>query len=348
MTRATIFMAVTLAWAAPASADELASMTVTPWNAYDGVERPYRYIVTVRASQAAEVVADRRLIELELRPTEGRRRRRVRCRHPRVRRSTRNARTITLEPGETWQEWIDLRTYCWGRRLRVLEDGAEVELRYGWRRPTPRRWVARIPDTSRREWTSRFEVEPFTFAAVPGDEETRRISPASDGEEGEADQAEDPGPAPIRVSLSSTTARGASGVRFSVAVRAREGRERVYVRPDSFVFQVSGPTGTFRCAMPPWGGAPVADLYERISTRHAARERLVAEQLCPEDTFSRAGIYEVTPEVRLPHDGAEWDLDAVSGRFVGPTVPLRVLTSEDGYVVQAPERPEIEEEGDGE
>jgi len=343
MTRVTIILALTLTWAAPAAADDVASMTVEPWDAYDGVERPYRYIVTVRAAQSAEVVADRRLIELELSPTEGRRRRRVRCRHRRVRRSTRNARTVTLAAGETWQEWIDLRTYCWGRNLRALQAGAEVQVRYGWRRPTPRRWVARLPESSRREWTSRLEPEPFTFAPVEPDDETRRVERAS-----EEPSVDEPGPAPIRLSLSSSTATGASGVRFSVAVRAQEGVERVYVRPESFVFTVTGPTGSFRCALPPWGGAPVADLYERITTRRAARERLVASALCPEDAFSRAGIYEVTPKVRLPYGGGEWELDAVTGRFVGPTVPLRVLTSEDGYVVQVPERADEEAEGAGE
>jgi len=354
MRRAAIWMALTLAWACPAAADELATMTVEPWNAFDGVERPHRYIVTLRAVQTAEVVADRRLIELELRPTEGRRRRRVRCRHRRMRRHTGHARTVTLQAGDTWQEWIDLRTYCWGRRLDFLEDGAEVEVRYGWRRASRRRWVARTPDSPRREWTSRLEVAPFTFAAVEHDEETRRVEPrpepddAAEAIDADAPAAEDaPGPAPIRLSLASTTASGESGVRFSVAVRARDGTERVYVRPDSFVFRVSGPTGTFRCAMPPWGGAPVADLYERITTRHPARERLVASELCPEGTFARAGIYEVTPKVRLPYSGQEWELEAVTGRYVGPTVPIRVLTSEDGYVEQIPERPEPEAEPDG-
>ena len=59
---------VWLALAAPAQADAPnVSLTLEPWSAYDGVDRPYRYIVSMRVEGEGplEVVADRRLLSFD-------------------------------------------------------------------------------------------------------------------------------------------------------------------------------------------------------------------------------------------------------------------------------------------
>jgi hypothetical protein len=126
-------------------------------------------------------------------------------------------------------------------------------------------------------------------------------------------------------------------------LRAREGTERVYVRPDSWSFRVDGPLGRVTCRAEPGGGSPPPDLYQRITTRAAATGFLDASYFCPEGTFELAGVYEVTPKVRLPFDGSDVGLSAVSGRFSGPTAIIRILSGDRGYFEQIPIRAEVSE-----
>lgn len=312
---------------APAArADDLAALRIEPWDALDGTARPYRYVVSLRADGPVEAVVDRRLLAFEIRPNGSRRRHR--CRHPRGPRSASSARRRTLAAGEVWREWIDLRMYCSGAALRALEAGAEVRPSYGWRRPTTRLWVARVEGTGPREWTGGIEPEPFTFPPLEDARVTVRTGAGAE-------------PSPIDLVLASTTASRQSSLSFTVSVRAREGSERVYLRPDYFSFQVRGPDGVSGCRLAPSGGRPMADLYRRITHRFGWTERLEASVFCDEHAFDRAGLYEVVPKVRMPHDGAEWSLDAVSGRFVGPPAFIRILDDASGdYVEQAIVEPE--------
>ncbi|MBX3272810.1 MAG: hypothetical protein KF729_21285 [Sandaracinaceae bacterium] len=314
---------VALAAAPRARADELAEVSLAAWDARDGTARPHRYVLSVRAATSVEVVADRRLLTLEVRP-EGARVA-ARCAHPRAPTAVDASRTRALAPGEAWQEWIDLREYCAGRALAALEGGAEVRATYGWRRATARRWVAR---SAPRQAVGSLAAPPVAFAALDARTTTMR-------------QGDEWVPAPLEVALApSTITRGAALV-LSVTVRAHDRGGRAYVRPESFSFRVRGPAGDFTCRLAPWGGAPVADLYQRIG-RRGWTERLDARVLCPPRAFDRAGLYEVTPKLRLDHRGAEWGLAAITGRFVGPAVPLRVVGG--AHVEQALPAPEP---GDG-
>lgn len=317
--------------ASTARADDLASVRVEAWDALDGTAQPYRYVVSLRADQPIEAVVDRRLLAFEIRPTGSRRRHR--CRHPRAPRRATSARRRTLSAGEVWREWIDLRMYCTGAALRALESGAEVRPSYGWRRPTTRLWIARVDGTATREWTGGAQPEPFAFPAIERPRETVRSGAAAEA-----------APSPIELTLSSTTASRQASLYFGVRVSSREGSERIYLRPDYFSFLVRGPDGTpSSCRMAPSGGRPVSDLYRRITRRYGWTERLEARVFCDDHVFDRAGLYEVVPKVRAPHDGAEWRFEAVSGRFVGPTAIVRILDDASGeYVEQA-----IVEPGDG-
>ena len=168
-----------------ALADEAApvSLELSPWAAFDGVERPYRFVVELRPHGAdpVEVVADRRLLSFEVRPNDSRRR--YRCRHPDAQRRAPESRVVTLTPGGaddgSWREWIDLRMYCTGRALRALNGGAELHVDYGWRRRTRRRWVARAPGAPWRSWTGGLEHAPLVFPLMP-ELGTRRLD-AEDG-----------------------------------------------------------------------------------------------------------------------------------------------------------------------
>ncbi|MEC7521903.1 MAG: hypothetical protein VYE22_18610 [Myxococcota bacterium] len=327
-----VWVCLLLCVSATASADEAApvSLELAPWASFDGVDRPYRYVVELRprGTDPVEVVADRRLLSFEVRPNDSRRR--YRCRHPQAPRSAPESRVRTLTPGGaedgSWREWIDLRMYCTGRALRALDGGAEVRVRYGWPRRTRRRWVTRAPGSSWRSWTGGLEHEPLVFPLMP-ELGTRRL----DTEDGAS---------LVEAELLPGSARTEAGVRLRTALRATEGSHQVYVRPDDWSFRVEGPDGVTICRAPRGGGDPPPDLYRRVTTRAAVRHTLEASFFCPRGTFERAGVYEVTPKLRLEHSGEAYGLDALVGRFSGPPAPIRVTRGEGGYVEQVPQAPD--------
>ena len=324
-----------LAPASLAQADDLVGVTLAPWRRLDGAERPFRYVLELRprGAEPIEVLADRRVLRFEVRPSEGRRR--FTCRHPAApsRASDARARTLTSGSAEdaSWREWIDLRMYCTGSALRALEAGATVTPTYGWPRPTRTRWIARRPGAPTRAWTAHADLAPLAFPGVPQEALTTRA-----GGEGES---------PLDVSLASTSARTGSALVLRPSIRAREGTERLYVRPDAWRFHVRGPLGDVTCAVERGGGSPPPDLFRRVTRRSAVRATLDADFFCPEHTFDLAGVYEVAPEVELPHSGEEYGLDAVTGRFRGPAVPIRITHGQGGYLEQIPDPPEPRDGG---
>lgn len=306
--------------------DELAAITLRPWNGHDGTERPFRYIVEVRpnGSEPLDVVADRRLLTFTVRPKESRRR--YTCRHPAAPNGVVESRVRRLHAGsdeESWSEWIDLRMYCTGPARDALSTGATVEVRHGWPRRTRNRWVVRRPEAPQREWIAHLQVEPFDVPPLASEMETSRL---------DADM-----PSPIEIALPTASARTGEGLVLRPAIRAREGTERVYVRPDAWSFLVRGPLGDVYCRIPMGGGTPPPDLYRRITPRSPARSTLDADFFCPEHTFELAGVYEIAPVVALPHSGREWGLDAVTGRFRGPSAVIRITRGSRGYVEQVPD-----------
>ncbi|MGE0787546.1 MAG: hypothetical protein AB7S26_17865 [Sandaracinaceae bacterium] len=313
-------------------------VTLAPWASRDGTDRPYRYVVGLdaRADGELEVLTDRRAISFEVRATEGRRARRYTCRHPRTPRTSERGEHRRAAREVSWTEWVDVRMYCTGRALSALEGGAELTLVYGWRRPSRTRWTARLaPETGRRARVSvRDAVGGASSAALTV---APRESASGTVRVGATDETL--GPAPIRVELSSRTARSERGLTFRVAVRAVEGTERLYVRPDAYGFIVVTPTRTVRCRVARGGGRPPADLFTRATTRSGPVSLLDVSYFCPDDTFREAGLYEVRPKLRLDHSGEEWSLHAVTGRFLGPPATIRILSSPDGYTPQTvPER----------
>jgi len=168
----------------------------------------------------------------------------------------------------------------------------------------------------RRDRVASLEAAPF-----------RRAAPADAGASGGGGEA-----SPLRVLLAPADARDEGSLRFRVSLRAREGRRRVYVRPDSWRFDVRGPRGeTTRCAMAAANTYPSPDLFSTLTVRRGPRASLEATYYCERGTFERAGIYEVVPSVELLRDGEEWNLDAVTGVHSGPPAPVRIRSGDGRY-----------------
>ncbi|MEM7609317.1 MAG: hypothetical protein AAF411_28545, partial [Myxococcota bacterium] len=216
----------------------------------------------------------------------------------------------SMEGGERYEEWIDLRMYCSGRALRALRSGpAVIDVAYGFARRGRGRFVAKGADERRPP--HQVQAEPLSWAGPSGG--------ASDG--------------PLRVGLMDTTARSRRSVRLRPTLRAgSEGRPYVYLRDDQFSFDVLGPDGTeTRCERPRVQIVPIVDRYARLS-RRKRRFLLDAAYFCPDGTFEQAGVYVVTPTLVLPHAGPVRGNDALTGRFVGSPGVVRVRGA---YAVQS-------------
>ena len=277
-----------------------------------GARYLYAFTLAPAAWPTAEVVADRRLLRFEVRP-EGSRRR-YRCAHPDSPRSVPEERVVRIGAGAErtrWEEWIDLRMYCWGRALRALDEGGTVEVAYGFPRRGRNRWIARRPS---------------------GEDEVRTLGEASFTVSARPEPAAPEGP--VRLEMRSSDFRSGGGVSFSVGLHANEGTQRVYVRDDLFSFVVDGPLGRVTCAVPREQIVPIVDFYSRLRGRRAARTSIAAERWCPDGTFDIAGVYDVTPVVDLVYDGSRYEIDAVTGRIEGRPTPVRVRRGDHGYVEQ--------------
>lgn len=316
-----------LSVAAPAAAQP-ASAPASVEVRRDGEGR-YRYLFELRATSGpVEVLADRRLLRFEIRAPGSRRA--VRCRHPAAPRRADEDRVRTVGGSElpVWREWIDLRMYCWGRALRALDAGGTVAVSFGFdgRRATPSKWVARpavAGDTraaaAARTATVRIDGAPLAIEPAP---------PAA---------AVEPEPA-ILVSMASADAAG-QRTSFRVTLRTSHRSARIYLRWDLLRFVVRGPLGEVTCAPERVEVVPIVDFYRTLRGRRGIASSVDSALACPEGTFDLEGIYEVTPAVDLIYDGARYDLEALTGTFTGPPVPVRIRRSLRGYFEQTPSPP---------
>jgi hypothetical protein len=262
------------------------SVSLRPIDAPAGHTEPVRHadwrrVLEIRSNERQEVVRDRRLLRLTVRP-EGSRQR-LRCVHPDAPRRVDPGRLEEMPRGTTHREWIDLRMYCTGRALRALESkSATVEVEYGFRTRSRTRYVAKRADERRP-------------------------------------------PNKITVTLAGRTTRG--GPSFSVRAR---GAGRAYMRDDLWSFLVSGPLGDVVCAMPRTTIVPIVDFFRRMN--RGSRASLSSSLYCPEDTFAVPGVYEIQPKLELVYDGDPYEIEALTGTFIGDPAVFRVRGG--GYVDQ--------------
>ncbi len=294
---------------------------------------PYLFILQIGLSiwTTADVVADRRLVQLELRHDGSRRV--TRCRAPDAPRAVDASRIRTLSTGgsasdpatePTYQEWIDLRAYCWGRARTELEQGARVTLRYGFAGRGRNRWVVRPPPD-----------EGAPLHVVVGEEVIVAPSPAPTP----VAPAHGTPAGLLRLSLAPADVADVKSLVFRVTLEATPGRTaRVYPRDDLFSFFVEGPLGSVECRVPFQRIVPIIDFYRTLSGRRRATHALDAERYCPEHTFDAAGVYEVSPRVELVYDGEQHELrDVVTGTITGARSAVRIRRGDLGYVEQVPQ-----------
>jgi hypothetical protein len=305
---------------------------------------PMRWVLDLdldRTDGVERWVADRRLLSFELRPARGRR---ARCRHPDAPRRSRDAHVLPATE-DAPDELVDLRMYCTGRARRLLDDppeaGLEIQASYGFRRGGRLRWLVSGPEGPapregevagpRWTWGGGRPEAPPPANPPPG------ASAAPSGAEGS------PGDPGLEVELDARDVRRPGGLVFRVTLRSEAPRP-VYLRDDMLSFEVSGPYGSVVCRQEVRPISPIVDFFHPLGDRRAARTSVSASAYCAlEEAFPLAGVYEVRPVVTLRFDGAEYDLDAYTGRFVGPPTEVRVRRDPSGdYVPHPPPGPDPE------
>lgn len=282
----------------------------------------YLYVMELRSTSWSlpEVVADRRLLRFDVSDPTARHPRPLRCANPDAPRFRAAPARAQILGGEglpsVYREWIDLRMYCNGRALALLEHGAHVVATYGYAHGARGAWVARRA-ASGPEAQSVSELSAGEFDVAP-----LLAQPASTGA--------------AQVTLARADSATQAGLGLSVSVRSTSGNRRVYLRNDQVRFRVRGPLGAHECGLDRVPIVPIVDFFRSVSPRSAATVRVDATQACP-DAFPVAGIYEVSPVVELPHAFAAHPEQSLTGTFVGAPAVVRIRVDERGYVEHIPD-----------
>jgi hypothetical protein len=263
-----------------------------------------RAILHNGGGEPVTVALDARLADLELRAG----RTRVRCPSPDVPAppGLHGAEPATLAPGADAEVSLDLLYHCWDRLERVRRaagaDLAELDVSY--------RVV--LVDPELREAVGRAgRLEAQTTLQLGPDAGAGAAGGTSEGE---------------LLGIEARKADVADGheVWLSVAVRNRTGESfKLVDHPTQFRFEVTGPTGTWTCAMDPWRITPLADLLVRLRRGGKYERRLELTRYCPAEALREAGVYWVSP-IYDPYLAERAPEPVLDRQVRGVPVPVRV------------------------
>ncbi|WP_437679597.1 hypothetical protein [Sorangium sp. So ce131] len=125
-----------------------------------------------------------------------------------------------------------------------------------------------------------------------------------------------------------------------VRVTARNAGKRpmtVALRPRMLEFHVAGPNGTTVCdASPPTDAIP-RDMYRTLKAGATSDMAVLLNEVCPDNAFTREGLYEVTATLHANETGASANVDAYTAIVTAknPTL-LRVKSAPEPFYAAAP------------
>jgi hypothetical protein len=308
---------------------------------------PWKLVVTNRSTAVLRFTADGRLLRLEVRTLDESKKKHgpTTCRLPAGMRPEGAAedRTVALAPGGRYEELFSPLLYCFGAAERAaLIPGTKLVPRLGFDVPSRKtRGKAKPPappfvveDTARAPSVAPLKEivgEPFVVPEAP---------------------ASPPAPSPARApsldpgapNLDVTTparldAAQATSLDLTVTVK-NKGKlpATVHLRRDLFLFDVDGPNGPFRCGSLPGPRTIPRDLYGSLRSGGAESLTLRLVEPCPDDAFSRPGLYSVRARLVVKDAGERtpgvrpWAGEATAEQ---PTL-VRVRTGEWPYYRSAP------------
>ncbi len=303
----------------------------------------WRFVLSNRGSVPLPVVADRRLVWLEILPPPPAPGARPARRRPRVARCVHDARPATnerapevvLNPGQRHAETFDLRDQCNLRIPNCLVPGAQLVVHYGYpqarrARPRPSRSLVRDEGpTVVNDLTTTVQVPALPASLVPAESHGVHGPEAAVG-------------APS-LEVSVRTGRAATGAGLGVSVSVRNPSVHpvwALWRPTVFGFEVVGPTGR-RVLCEEITRQPGAHLehFVRFGGRSRRGMSLMLAQYCPLETFDVPGIYLVRGRYTSRADGEGYGFGRVFVGEVGSAQSVaRISRGRGPYVPLDPER----------
>lgn len=274
-------------------------------------------------------------------------------------------RELLLAPGESYMQTFDPRLLCFGKNAGALVGGAVARIRFGWAPPKVSPWAKKKPAKAP---TGPFAAEstddPAVFAAAsrldaptivlsyfksePAKEaEPREPIENSTGEEGNLTSEIAAKPpaivdanAPRLVVTALPFADASSANRVSVTTTAKNvGRRPMLaaLRSRMIGYHVAGPDGEFTCpASPPTHAIP-RDMYRSYKPDEATSFTALLSELCPQGSFSRPGLYHVTPTLFALESGSELGIKAYTSVVRAEAATLvRVQTGADPFYSSEP------------
>ncbi|HEY6081301.1 MAG TPA: hypothetical protein VIW29_20945 [Polyangiaceae bacterium] len=122
-----------------------------------------------------------------------------------------------------------------------------------------------------------------------------------------------------------------------VEVRAKRKKQVVYFRRELVSFTVHGPDGVRGCDPQPDDRAPDRQAYSTLGPGRAVSATGLLAELCPNATFARPGLYLLSASFEAERDGAEFGMQAFTGRLDSRRQALVRIRVGDRPALPAPE-----------
>jgi hypothetical protein len=244
---------------------------------------------------------------------------------------------LVLAPGEGLVQSFDPRLYCISSNGEsLLVAGQLLTPKLGFTPKPPRvlwKQGKRVEGPSPQ--VAPFIAEPVAQVAEPDPEHELRIkqltasafllTPDLVGEETAADPT-----LPLELRLLRGSDAGTElTATVALEVRGKRPKSMVYFRRELVSFEVHGPEGIRGCDPQPDDRAPDRQAYTALGNGQRLTAISLLAELCPKLTFGRPGLYLVSARFDAERDGAEFGLQAFTGRLESRRQALvRIRTGE--------------------
>jgi hypothetical protein len=252
---------------------------------------PWKMRVSNDGDVPVTLVADARLLALDVLPRSGRKA--ERCELPAEMRPQDDlVRPLVLPPKRAYTERFEPRLYCLaGSRLDALAPGAVVTATLGWAGRGARPPLVVSPIEGMEGHVAPSKSITSAPIALP-DDPTPSSVPLKD-EAGPAARGE---PTLALETATSVDASSASDITIPITLVNRGHRAAVVrFRPEMLGFDVVGPRGADHCAWPALPTAPTRDLFTTLGPGGGTTLTIVLSAYCPARVVAQAGLLVVRP-----------------------------------------------------
>jgi hypothetical protein len=300
---------------------------------------PWMLRVTNDGQVPVRIVADARLLSLELTPRSHRTP--VRCELPSDMRPADDLdRTLIVPPKRSYVESFEPRLYCFGSKLDALAPGAIVVARLGWTAgPKAQPPFETSPIDGVQPELSPLKSIQGLPVALP-DEPTAWIVPPVTIEhdvDTDAPRLSLQGPA-------SVDAGWQNDIEIPVTLRNDGDRAAIVrFRPEVLGFDIAGPNGVEHCVWPVMPAAALREMFTTVAPKASETLSVILGPYCTGNGLDQGGLIVVRPRLDTSHaSGATVGLRSFEGQVIAmrPTI----VRLHHGSASGPPQRPQLQEE----